>query len=49
VVFNAAAALVVAERAADLAEGVAQAAAALDAGKAREVLAKLVAISNSSA
>jgi len=41
-VFNAAAALVVAEKAADLREGAAQAAAALDAGRAAEVLAKLI-------
>ena len=46
---NAAAALVVAERAANLAEGVAQATAAVDGGKAREVLAKLVDITNGSA
>ena len=49
VLLNAAAALVVAERAADLAEGVAQAMAAVDGGKAREVLAKLVDITNGSA
>ena len=48
VLLNAAAALVVAERAADLAEGVAQAMAAVDGGKAREVLAKLVDITNGS-
>ena len=49
VLLNAAAALVVAERAANLAEGVAQAMAAVDGGKAREVLAKLVDITNGSA
>ncbi len=49
VLLNAAAALVVAERAANLAEGVAQATAAVDGGKAREVLAKLVDITNGSA
>ncbi len=48
VLLNAAAALVVAERAANLAEGVAQAMAAVDGGKAREVLAKLVDITNGS-
>jgi anthranilate phosphoribosyltransferase len=41
-VFNAAAALVVAEKAADLREGAAQAATALDAGRAAEVLARLI-------
>jgi len=48
VLLNAAAALVVADKAADLANGVAQAADAVDAGKAREALAKLVAITNDS-
>ena len=46
---NAAAALVVAERAETLAEGVRQAAVAVDSGKARAALEKLVAISNQGA
>lgn len=45
-VFNAAAALVVAEAATDLTDGVSQAARALDSGAARQTLAKLVSISN---
>jgi anthranilate phosphoribosyltransferase len=45
-VLNAAAALVVAGRAADLREGAAQAAAAIDDGRASATLAKLVEISN---
>ena len=45
-VFNAAAALVVADAAVDLTSGVAQAAHALDSGAARETLVKLVSISN---
>jgi anthranilate phosphoribosyltransferase len=45
-VLNAAAALVVAGTAADLREGAAQAAAALDRGAAAETLARLVAVSN---
>jgi anthranilate phosphoribosyltransferase len=45
-VFNAAAALVVAEKAANLAEGAKLAAAALDEGRAADVLAKLVKVSN---
>lgn len=44
--FNAAAALVVAEAATDLTDGVSQAARALDSGAARQTLAKLVSISN---
>jgi anthranilate phosphoribosyltransferase len=46
-IFNAAAALVVAEKAANLGEGAKLAAAALDEGRAAAVLAKLVKISNS--
>ena len=45
-VFNAAAALLVAGRAKTLKEGAAQAAAALDSGKAKATLAKLVEASN---
>jgi anthranilate phosphoribosyltransferase len=45
-VLNAAAALVIADRAADLAEGAALAARALDEGAAAATLAKLVQISN---
>ncbi|MFC0220676.1 anthranilate phosphoribosyltransferase [Pseudochelatococcus lubricantis] len=45
-VLNAAAALVVAKKAANLREGAAIAAAALDSGKARATLDKLVAVSN---
>lgn len=48
-VFNAAAALVVAEKAANLGEGAKLAAAALDDGRAEAVLAKLVKISNAAA
>jgi anthranilate phosphoribosyltransferase len=43
---NAGAALVVAGKANDLAEGVALAAASIDQGKARERLDKLIALSN---
>ena len=46
VVFNAGAALVVADRAADIKEGAGQAADAIDSGKARETLERLVAITN---
>jgi anthranilate phosphoribosyltransferase len=45
-VLNAGAALVVAGRAADLADGVAQAGAAIDTGGARATLTRLVAVSN---
>ena len=45
-VFNAAAGLVIADAASDLADGVARAARALDSGAARETLAKLVTASN---
>ncbi|MGB8278510.1 MAG: anthranilate phosphoribosyltransferase [Methylovirgula sp.] len=48
-VFNAAAALVVAEKAVNLGEGAKLAAAALDDGRAEAVLAKLVKISNAAA
>jgi anthranilate phosphoribosyltransferase len=48
-IFNAAAALVVAEKAANLPEGARLAAAALDEGRAASVLAKLVKISNENA
>lgn len=48
-VLNAAAALVVAEKAGDLKEGAAQAAAAIDQGAAAETLAKLVKVSNRAA
>ncbi len=48
-VLNAAAALVVAERAADLKEGAVLAAAAIDQGAAAETLAKLIKVSNRSA
>jgi anthranilate phosphoribosyltransferase len=44
VLLNSAAALIVAGRARDLRQGVDQAAEAIDAGKARRVLEKLVAI-----
>ena len=47
VVYNAAAALIVADKAADIKEGAAMAAEAIDAGKAKTVLEKLVAITNS--
>ena len=46
VLLNAAAALIVAGKAGDLQEGVALAATALDQGKAKDALAKLVAITN---
>jgi len=45
---NAAAALVVADRAADLAEGLAHAGNAIDAGAARDTLERLIAITNES-
>ncbi|WP_089175294.1 anthranilate phosphoribosyltransferase [Bosea sp. AS-1] len=45
--FNAAAGLLVAGKASDLKDGFAQATTALDSGKAKAVLAKLIAISNS--
>ncbi|HEY5797315.1 MAG TPA: anthranilate phosphoribosyltransferase, partial [Bosea sp. (in: a-proteobacteria)] len=44
--FNAAAALLVAGKAADLRDGLAQATAALDSGKAKATLAALIASSN---
>ena len=47
VTLNAGAALILAGRAADLAEGVSLAQQSIDSGKARETLAELVAISNS--
>ena len=46
VLLGSAAALLVAEKAGDLKEGAAQAAAAIDEGRAREVLQRMVAISN---
>lgn len=46
VIFNAAAALMVADRAADLKEGAKMAAASIDEGRARAVLEKLIEISN---
>ncbi len=46
VLFNAAGALIVAGKAKDLKDGVAQAAKAVDSGKARDVLARWVAITN---
>ncbi|MGE0722780.1 MAG: anthranilate phosphoribosyltransferase [Alphaproteobacteria bacterium] len=46
VVYNAAAVLVIADRARDLAEGAAMARAVIDGGKARAVLDRLVAITN---
>lgn len=46
VLFNAAAALVIADRAKDLREGVAQAAHSIDSGKARAALARLIEISH---
>jgi len=46
VLLNSAAALIVAGRARDLRQGVDQAADAIDQGKARRVLEKLVAITN---
>lgn len=46
VLLNAAAALIVAERASSLKEGAEMAAAALDSGAAKQTLAKLVAVSN---
>ena len=45
-ILNAAVALVIAERAADLKEGAAQAGAAIDQGRAADTLAKLVKVSN---
>jgi anthranilate phosphoribosyltransferase len=48
-VFNAAAALVIADAAGDLREGVARAAQAVDSGAARAALDRLVAVSNSAA
>ena len=47
VLLNAAAALIAADRAGDLREGVAQAASAIDSGEAANVLARLVEVSNS--
>ena len=47
VLLNAAAALIAADRAGDLREGVAQAAEAIDSGEAASVLARLVEVSNS--
>ena len=44
--FNAAAALIVAGKAASLDDGVAQGAAAIDAGAARRALERLIAVSN---
>lgn len=44
--FNAAAALLVAGKAGDLKDGFAQANAALDSGKAKAVLGRLVTVSN---
>ncbi len=44
--FNAAAGLLIAGKAGDLKDGLAQATAALDSGKAKAVLAKLIAVSN---
>jgi anthranilate phosphoribosyltransferase len=49
VLFNAAAALVVADKATDLEAGVAMAADSIDAGKASQALAKLIAITNEDA
>ncbi|MBC6404786.1 MAG: anthranilate phosphoribosyltransferase [Rhodospirillales bacterium] len=49
VLMNAAAALVVADRAADLAEGVSMAGNAIDSGDAKGILADLVALTNSGA
>jgi anthranilate phosphoribosyltransferase len=46
VLLNAAAALVIADKAADLREGAALAAAAIDSGKAKAALARLVAVTN---
>jgi anthranilate phosphoribosyltransferase len=46
VVFNAAAALLVADRAETLLEGAAMAAASIDEGRAKQALEKLIAISN---
>src|SRR3546814_14878571 len=46
VLMNAAAALVIADRAKDLREGVAMAAAAIDGGKARAALARLIEITH---
>ncbi len=47
VLLNAAAALIAAEKAGDLREGVGQAASAIDSGEAAKVLARLVEVSNS--
>lgn len=49
VLYNAAAALVIADKARDLKDGVALAAAAIDSGAAKATLARLVAITNESA
>ena len=49
VLFNAAAALIVGDKAGDLREGVGLAAEAVDSGKAKETLARLVAITNGGA
>jgi len=46
VVYNAAGALIVAGKAADLKQGSALAAAAIETGKARETLEKMIAITN---
>jgi anthranilate phosphoribosyltransferase len=46
VLFNAAAALIIAGRAKDLREGVAQAAKSIDSGAARTALSRLIAITN---
>ncbi|NMA99052.1 MAG: anthranilate phosphoribosyltransferase, partial [Phyllobacteriaceae bacterium] len=46
VLLNAAAALIVAEKTEDLREGAEMAAAAIDSGKPKETLARLVAVSN---
>ena len=49
VILGAAAALIVAGKAADLKDGAAQAADAIDSGRARDTLAQLIAITNESA
>jgi anthranilate phosphoribosyltransferase len=49
VLLGSAAALIVADKAADLREGVALAAEAIDSGRAREALDRLVAITNAAA
>lgn len=46
VLLNTAATLIVADKASDLSEGAAMAAAAIDSGKAKQTLARLVAVSN---